>query len=207
MSVAHESPALGGPRRARASRKGGEAGAVAACALVALVASVTGCTQDGEDPRDVAGDEEVSSGSLASTFDCASAFGLIGAASYMTGEIVVPSGDVEAVATTPSGSPAINCTTGSSVTINWEPIKIEVPVSGGLTGKILLQNFVVIGTPGALLPGECVPPTPCHPGTVDPMCADDTELLEFDTRVCTVAAFAAGTCQLWAAKAQICGAV
>lgn len=205
MSVAHEPLALEGARGGRASRQRSEAVAVAACALVALTTSVTGCAQEGGDPRDIADDENVASGSLASTFVCASAFGLIGAAVYMTGEIVVPSGDVVAVATTPTGSPTIDCTNGGAVTIQWLPIKVEVPVRGGMTDKILLQNFEVIGTPGALLPGICVPPTPCYPGTLDPLCADDATLLTFDPQACTLAAFTAGSCQLRKANTNICG--
>lgn len=202
MSVLNEPLASGGAREARAPRERSEA---VACALVALITSVTGCAQGGDDERLSAEDENVASGQLASTFVCASAFGLIGAAIYMTGDIVVPSGDVESVATTPAGSPTIDCTNGGLVTIQWEPVKVEVPVHGGTGGKILLQNFTVTGTPGALLPGECVPPTPCYPGTLDPLCADETDLLTFDTQACTLADFAAGACELSRANANVCG--
>lgn len=203
MSVTHGVRVLRGVRGARAPGTRGEA--AAACALVVLAASLMGCVIVGDDGRSGAGDEDVATVSLASTFDCASAFGLIGAALYMTGTITVPSGDVVDAATTPAGSPTLDCTNGGTVVIQWKPIKIEVPVAGGMNGKILLRDFVVFGTPGALLPGECVPPTPCHPGTSNPQCADDEELLSFDPQVCTLASFTAGTCQLSSANTNICG--
>lgn len=179
----------------------GLSGVLAASLLTALLAPVTGCTQGGDDDLD---GEEVSSASLASTFNCAGAFGAIGDAITLSGEILLPNGTSVPVSTVPSGASLIACA-GGPVTVNWQPIKIKVPVGSGPTGKLVLSNFVVFGNPGATTVGECVTPTACYPDDDGDSCADDTDLLWFNNKSCTIAAFKDGTCGLSAASANLCG--
>jgi hypothetical protein len=182
-------------------------GCVVACLWTAVIAGTFGCAQeeddlDGEEVGEKVA-EEVAEASLASTFACDPSFGAIGDALYLAGELVLPNGNVESVTTFPIAGSSLQCA-GGPVTIQWQPIKVKVPVGAATTGKIILRDFVVFGTPPG---GPCPPVSACYLDLDGDFCADDTDLLWFQPKTCTVAAFKSGACGLSAASANICGSL
>jgi hypothetical protein len=182
----------------------GRGGALSALMLALAMLAGCGAAQDEDEAwPDSDGEEHVAQTSLASTFNCAAYFGLIGEARFLTGNIRMPGGATVPVTTVPRGSSTIQCS-GGPTTIQWEPITLTVPLNTSPNGTLVLSGFTVNGTPGQ---GPCPAPSLCYPDADNDGCADDTTLLTFNPQACTVAEFTSFNCELSSASTNVCGTI